>query len=85
MSRDRRKLDVFVLADRLALKAYELTSSFPTDERFGLQAQLRRVAVSTPSNIVSLTFARGSVFDCARSHGDVQVGCVGRVESISVA
>lgn len=35
----------------MAMRAYEVTRDFPDDERFGLQAQIRRSAVSVPSNI----------------------------------
>ena len=51
MSRDFRKLRVFQLADELLLRVYRI-SSFPTDERFSLQAQLRRAALSAAANIV---------------------------------
>ena len=36
---------------RLAVETYRLTSSFPSDERFGLISQMRRAAVSIGSNI----------------------------------
>lgn len=35
----------------LARSVYKKTESFPSDEKFGLISQLRRAAVSVPSNI----------------------------------
>lgn len=35
----------------LVVEIYELTKSFPTEEKFGLISQMRRCAVSIPSNI----------------------------------
>ena len=32
-------------------KVYDLTTSFPTEERYGLISQMRRCSVSIPSNI----------------------------------
>lgn len=52
MSRDYRKLQVFVLADRLVPAIYSITQRFPSTERFELVAQIRRAAVSAACNIV---------------------------------
>lgn len=52
MTRDPHRLDVFHLAHRLALDTYRVTTSLPEGERYGLQSQMRRAAVSIPANIV---------------------------------
>jgi four helix bundle protein len=52
VSRDHRKLRVFNDAHALTLTIYKHTRDFPRDEWFGLRMQMRRAAVSIPSNLV---------------------------------
>jgi four helix bundle protein len=45
------KLNVWKQARELTLKVYEITRSFPGDEKFGLVNQIRRSSVSVVANI----------------------------------
>jgi four helix bundle protein len=48
---DHRQLVVWQKGIQLALTTYRLSKRFPRDETFGLRSQIRRAAVSIPSNI----------------------------------
>ena len=70
------KLEVWTLSRKLANTIYEVTKNYPESEKFGLTNQLRRCAVSVPSNIAEgcgrhhdketlhfLYISRGSLFE----------------------
>lgn len=46
-----KELKVWQLGVEISLDIYRLTVQFPKDEQYGLTSQLRRAAVSVPSNI----------------------------------
>jgi four helix bundle protein len=49
--REYEDLDVYQVSMELVRGVYEITKSFPPEEKFGLSLQMRRAAVSIPSNI----------------------------------
>jgi four helix bundle protein len=55
-----RELLVWQKGIALAKEVYSLTQHFPGDEKFGLVSQLRRAAVSVPSNIAEGQARRSS-------------------------
>jgi four helix bundle protein len=71
-----KELIVWQKAMSLVALIYELTKTFPDDERFGLTSQMRRCSVSIPSNIAEgwgrlsrknyiqfLRISRGSLYE----------------------
>ena len=52
MGGNYKKLIVWQKADQLARKIYIETQVFPKREMFGITSQLRRAALSVPTNIV---------------------------------
>ncbi|MGZ5431779.1 MAG: four helix bundle protein [Thermoanaerobaculia bacterium] len=71
-----RDLVVWQKARKLAVEVYRVTQRFPRTEMFGMTQQMRRAAVSIPSNIAEghgrrtskdilhfLRIARGSLFE----------------------
>jgi four helix bundle protein len=50
--RDHNLLRAFALADELVIEIYKITKSFPKEEIYCLTSQIRRAAISIPSNIV---------------------------------
>lgn len=58
-SRPHRKLDVWQKAMALVKDIYTITAEFPESEGYGLTSQMRRAAVSIPSNIAEGAGRRG--------------------------
>jgi four helix bundle protein len=71
-----KELETWQVAMRLVAEVYRVTKEFPKEEVYGLTNQLRRAAVSVPSNIAEgegrdstkeflhhLSIARGSLYE----------------------
>ena len=51
MLKSYKELQVWRKSYQLCLHIYTITKTFPSDEKYGISSQLRRAAVSIPSNI----------------------------------
>jgi len=58
--RPHRKLDVWHKSMGLVSEVYKLTSTFPKAEEYGLSSQIRRAAVSVPSNLAEGAARKGN-------------------------
>ena len=57
--RSYKDLEVWQRSMDLVVECYKAAKAFPSEERYGLTAQLRRSAVSVPSNIAEGRGRRG--------------------------
>jgi len=76
--KDYRKLQAWQKSHDLVLQVYELTEKFPAKEMYGLTSQLRRAAVSIPTNIAE-GYGRSTDVEIARFM-DISLGSVNEVE-----
>tara|TARA_B110001469_G_scaffold84129_1_gene79602 strand:- start:264 stop:620 length:357 start_codon:yes stop_codon:yes gene_type:complete len=74
-----KDLDVYKLSLDFVEDIYKLTKSFPASENFGLTSQLRRAAVSLPSNIAEGS-SRGSTKDFIRFL-NISAGSLAEIET----
>ena len=51
MLKNYKALNVWHKSYELCLNIYRITAKFPNEERYGITSQIRRSAVSIPSNI----------------------------------
>ena len=51
MGKPHEQLDAWKFSRGLAKAVYQMTATFPAEERYGLSQQMRRAAMSIPSNI----------------------------------
>ena len=48
---DHKDLDVWKKSIELVTEIYSITANFPNEEKYGIVSQIRRAAISVPSNI----------------------------------
>jgi four helix bundle protein len=74
MLKNYKGLNVWQKSYELCLEIYKITAKFPNEERYGLTSQIRRSAVSIPSNIAE-GYGRKTTVDYIRmlyiSYGSV--------------
>lgn len=58
MLKNFKELKVWQRAYQLCIEVYRVTKAFPKEELYGLTSQIRRSAVSVPSNIIAEVYGR---------------------------
>ena len=65
MLKNFKDLNVWQKSYNICIELYKLTRSFPNEEKFGLTSQMRRAAISVPSNIAE-GYGRKTIPDYVR-------------------
>lgn len=86
MGKPHERLDAWKVSMDLVKAVYDTTATFPREERYGLAQQMRRAAVSIPSNIAEgstrmhpkeylqfLSISRGSLASLAELETQLQL------------
>ena len=74
-----KDLEVWKKSIELVTNIYEITKSFPEEEKFGIVSQIRRAAISIPSNIAEGA-ARNSDKEMLRFL-DISLGSIAELET----
>jgi len=69
MGKTHKDLDIWQRGIDLVVQVYQATKTFPREEEYGLKPQMRRAAVSYPSNMRKEPpdLPRGSIFTSSTS------------------
>ena len=79
MSKPHKKLIAWRKSMDLVERIYELTRAFPREEVYGLSSQMRRAAISVPSNIAEGAAGRSQVQ--FRNYRSVAIGSLNELST----
>ena len=79
MSKPHKKLVAWSKSMDLVQEVYEISKKFPREEIYGLTSQIRRAAVSVPSNIAEGAAGRSTVQ--FRNYLSVAIGSLNELET----
>jgi|SRR5215204_1220935 len=79
MSKPHKKLIAWQKSMDLVVSIYDVTRCFPKEETYGLSSQLRRAAVSVPSNIAEGAADRSK--DVFRNYLSIAIGSLNEINT----